>query len=31
MEFLAKYGIPPQDLSEEEKILLPLFKKYFEK
>lgn len=31
IEFLVKYGIPPPDLTDEEKKLLPLYKKYFEK
>ncbi len=31
IEFIIKYGIPPPDISDEEKRLLPLWKKYFEK
>ncbi|MDP2925241.1 MAG: nucleotidyltransferase [Nanoarchaeota archaeon] len=31
IEFIIKYGIPPPDISNEEKRLLPIWKKYFEK
>jgi dTDP-glucose pyrophosphorylase len=31
IEFLVKYGIPPPNISEEDKRLLPLWKRYFER
>jgi len=31
IEFIVKYNIIPSDITEEEKRLLPLWKKYFEK